>query len=294
MRRRYRTDATASARCGAAGSVSASTPRCVGPRRLIALAPAVGQAGVDAAPVVGAHPALDQARRPRAGATTRDSALWLRCTASASSCIRRWRLVGAGEPLEHLVLADAETVLVLEPRSRAHVSRAWRSSRSSPDLDKLGLLREVLHRGGIIPVRCNFCDHMRFIEIFATACNMPTDGFLPNSTPPHRTGRPAPGPCWSCSAACSSSTGSTSRWSASHCRRSATDLGLSTSQLQWVVSRLRARLRRAAAARRPRGRHARPPPGAADRARPCSSSRPRSAASSTTARCSCSPGSSRA
>ena len=58
---------------------------------------------------------MPRVTRPSASkrATTRESALWLRYTASASSCIRGV-LVGGGEALEHFVLAHAESVLLLQ------------------------------------------------------------------------------------------------------------------------------------------------------------------------------------
>ena len=86
--------------------------------------------------------------------------------------------------------------------------------------------------------------------------NDPTDPRKRSTTAPDGSAG-APGARCSCSAAPSSWTRSTSRWSASRCRRSAPTSAMSTELAAVGRERLRARLRRLPAARRPRRRPAR-------------------------------------
>src|SRR3954452_10626939 len=87
-----------------------------------------------------------------------------------------------------------------------------------PDVHDLGgfhgHLAASLYRASAI-----FAITSHAVEIFAVACNLLV-WLPPPPLPPRRAGRPGPGPSSWCFAVSSSSTGSTSRWSASRSRRS--------------------------------------------------------------------------
>ena len=127
---RLRPAARARGRPPSAGSwsrsrFSASTRRCVGTRRLVALAPLVGQADRDPAPVLGAHRAHDQPvlLQPADGARERTLA---EMEQRRSSCIRaapRIRTRAARAPRTRSCPRPCSS----SASSSAQVVRAWRA-----------------------------------------------------------------------------------------------------------------------------------------------------------------------
>ena len=174
---------------------------------------------------------------------------------------RRSRLVGAGEALEHLVLAHAETVLVLEPCAlgRTSTARAARAGRARRRRARSPPQAPVI-RAAIVP---RFAQHLRsHINSPRNICRLhvlcPPMCSSPTAPPPPawegRTGRARrpvrrPVPRWARRL-------DGRRGAAVH----PADLGLSTSQLQWIVCGYVLGYGGLAAARRPRRRPARPPP----------------------------------
>src|SRR4051794_25568811 len=105
---------------------------------LVTSAAGVGQAGVDAAPVLGAHAAGDEAVGLEAADHARERAL--------AEVDRRGELLHAalgllalGEPLEHLVLADAEAVVILQPPLEGADGARVAVEQVAPGVDDVGL-----------------------------------------------------------------------------------------------------------------------------------------------------------
>ena len=151
-------------------SSSASTRRCVGRARLVALA--AGRRDPAAIPRRSSGQ-IARSTKPAASSrpTTRESALWERWTMPHRVCMRQ-EVVGL-EPLQHLVLAHSELVLALERTfkgavgPRVALAAAHASSLRSACSPGASAISEG-ELGRIIPCVHKLC---RFIGCSCIECN---------------------------------------------------------------------------------------------------------------------------